>query len=77
MLGRTLELSEVDFQRNVLNGFRKKEETRPGMALNGHLEANRGEKNGERENDSMQRRTREGDAELNLQSAGQRSEEEC
>nr|CAH8822974.1 unnamed protein product [Trichobilharzia regenti] len=77
MRGRTLEVSEGDSQRNVFNGSRKKEETRQGMALNGHLEINRREENGERENDSMQGRTGEGDDELNLHSTGQRSEEEC
>uniref|UniRef100_A0AA85JAK3 Uncharacterized protein n=1 Tax=Trichobilharzia regenti TaxID=157069 RepID=A0AA85JAK3_TRIRE len=59
MRERPLELSEGDSQRNVFHDSRKKEETRQGMALNGHLETNRREENGGRENDSMQRRTGE------------------
>ncbi|VDQ05005.1 unnamed protein product [Trichobilharzia regenti] len=49
------QFSEGDVQGNVHNCSMEKEEKRQGMAVNRHLEADRSEEHGEREDDSMQR----------------------
>lgn len=72
-----MELCEGDVQGNVYSCFKKEEEVRQGMALDGHLEVDRREEDGEIEDEPMQRWITEGEAQFNVHLSEKRGEQEC